>query len=154
MYIFCEVPIVPTIMERCRWICKYVQYRYLAFLIVMNKWHKCYVCKLVFRYSHKCYDHLYIFSSLYDVFFGSIFINVELVHKKPSNFFYIYLLKFVLCVLLCTHIDGYVNISNIVMFHIIIVRNKWNCLYNMLFVCSAYVFTQHELCHSNMKNCY
>ena len=57
-------------------------------------------------------------------FLGSIFINVELVHKQPSNFFYIYLLKFVLCVLLCTHIDGYVNISHIVMFHIIIVRNK------------------------------
>ena len=73
--------------------------------------------------------------------------------RNTSNIFYISLVKFVLCVLLCRHIDGYINIYNIGMFHIIIVRNKWNCLYNMLFVCSAHVFIQYKLCHSNMKNC-
>ena len=43
---------------------------------------KCYVCKVVFTDSHKCYDHLYIFVSLYHVFFGNVFINVGLVHQK------------------------------------------------------------------------
>ena len=31
LYIFAAVPIVPAIMERCKWICKYVQYRHLSF---------------------------------------------------------------------------------------------------------------------------
>ena len=30
LYIFGEVPVVPAITERCRWICKYVQYSHLS----------------------------------------------------------------------------------------------------------------------------
>ena len=31
LYIFGEFPIVPTVMEKCRWRCKYLQYRHVTF---------------------------------------------------------------------------------------------------------------------------
>ena len=109
---------------------------------------------MVFTHFQKCYDHSYIFSSPDYVFFESVFIDVWLVHNKQSNFFtYLGWSLYCAYILLCRHIDGYVNIYNIDMFNFIIMRNKWNCLNNVLFVCSSYVVIQHELCHSNIQNC-
>ena len=45
------------------------------FIMVSNKWNKCYICKVQFADAQKCYYHSEVFSSPYNMILGSVFIN-------------------------------------------------------------------------------
>ena len=46
-----------------------------SFIMVSNKWNKCYICKVQFADAEKCYDHSEIFSSLHNLMLDSVCIN-------------------------------------------------------------------------------
>ena len=53
-----------------------------SFLMVSNKCDKCYICKVQFADTQKCYVHSEIFSSAYNLMLDSVCINCGQVHNK------------------------------------------------------------------------
>ena len=46
-----------------------------SFIMVSNKSDKCYICKVQFADTEKCYDHSEIFSSPYNLMLDHVCIN-------------------------------------------------------------------------------
>ena len=129
LYIFCAVCITHIIIVWCTCICTYVQYQHFSFYDSVA-WMTSFVCvwSSIYRLSYMLLLCIHICISISCVF-------QECIDKccvSSSTWqvtFLIYIAWNLYCVyVFCRHHIGYMHISHIGVFYIIIVWNTWNCL--------------------------